>query len=202
MSGQKLPVWGTFFENLVNVPGQTGPNYNTGVVTQPTATEVSIARFKLSGAAIVVSGGVATVTLASHLNTILGQQVTFSGCTGAGAVLNGQTFTITSITSSSVYSFPTSTPDNAGVTGTIVQEPVFTLPAGQGIIRCDANVVVEYNSDNNFNSQSGQAVTAPTWKVLYTGNATPVVGPWISDGWAVRIRCSGTTATSYFNVIN
>lgn len=197
MSTQKLGVLGLFFQNLVPVPGQTGPNYSTGVVTQPTANEVSITRFLLSGAAIVLDGTNATVTLASHLNTIVGQQVTFSGATGPGAQLNGQTWTISAIASSSVYSFPCSLPAGTA-TGTIVQEPVFTLPPGWSIVRTGANAVVEYNSDNGFNALSG-AQTAPAWKVLL---AVSVVGLAPSDGYAVRIRCNGTTATTYFSPIN
>lgn len=200
MSLQKLPVFGSLFQNLVPVAGQVGVGALTPfTVVQPAATEVTISRFLLSGAAIVITGGVATVTLASHLNTILGQQVTFSGCTGAGAVLNNQTFTITNIASTSVYSFPTTAPDNAGVTGTIVQEPVFTLPPGISIVNLGANALVEYNSDNLYNNIAGQPVTAPVWKVLYTFSLKGLV---VSDGWGVRMRCSGTTANSFYSPVN
>jgi hypothetical protein len=198
MSMQKLPVIGTFFKNQVPVPGQTGVNALTGATVAPAATEVTISRFLLSGAAIVLDGTTATVTLASHLNTIVGQQVTFSGATGVTA-LNGQTWTISQIVSASVYRFPCTL--TGTVTGTIVQEPVFTLPQGHIIVRMAANANVEYNSDNGYISPSGSA-TAPTWKIQVVGNATPVVALVVSDGFATRIRCMGTTASSFFNVVN
>ena len=198
MGMQKLPVIGTFFQNQVAVAGQTGANYSTGAITNPAACEVSISRFKLSGAAITLDGTTATVTLASHLHTINGGFVTFSGATGVTAV-NNQTWGPITITSSGVYTFPCSL--SGTVTGTIVQEPVFTLPQGFNFVRADANIVVEYNSDNGYVSTSGSA-TSPTWKVLITGNATPVIGVVPSDGFSARIRCSGTTATSYFNNVN
>ena len=199
MSMQKLPVIGTFFKNQVPVAGQTGTNALTGAVTAPAACEVTISRFALAGPSIASDGTTATVTLASHLNTIVGQQVTFSGITGALAQLNGQTFTISQITSSGVYKFPCSIAGTSA--GSPVQEPVFTLPQGFGIVRANANLNVEYCSDNTYTTVNGVA-TAPTWKILYAGNATPVVGVWISDGFSVRLRCNGSTASSYFNVVN
>jgi hypothetical protein len=201
MGMQKLPVIGTFFQNQIAVAGQTGTNALTGAVVAPAACEVTISRFKLatSAGAIVSDGVNATVTLASHLNTIVGQQVTFSGITGALAQLNNQTFTIGSIPTNGTYTFPCSIVGTSG--GSPIQEPVFTLPQGFNFVRCDANTVVEYNSDNTYNTASGSA-TAPTWKVLITGNATPVINVVPSDGFSVRLRCSGITASSFFNNVN
>jgi hypothetical protein len=214
MGMQKLPVLGTFIANQVPVPGQTGPNYSTGVITDPAANRVTISRFKLTVAtSIVVTTGIAVVTCANHLNTKIGQQVTFSGGTGAaGLLLNNQTWTISSITSSSVYSFPCNLPDGS-ITGTIVQEPVFTLPAGFILCTMDANANVEMCVDNTYNSPTGYSVAGVataqvitpaglvSWQILITGNSTPVVGLVVSDGFATRIRCMGTTASSYFSVV-
>lgn len=195
MTMMKLPVQGTMFANQINVPGQTGVNALTGATVNPSANEVSISRFLLSGAAIVLDGVNATVTLAAHLNIIVGQQVTFSGATGVTAI-NNQTWTIGSITSSSVYTFPCSL--TGTVTGTIVQEPVFTLPQGFTFMRSAANAIVEYNSDNLYLNANGSA-TAPTWRTILAASANAVVP---SDGFSVRLRCSGTTATTTYNVVN
>ena len=197
MSMQKLPVQGTMFANQINVPGQTGVNALTGATVLPSANEVSIIRFLLSGAAIVLDGVNATVTLAAHLNTIVGQQVTFSGATGPGAQLNNQTWTIGSITSTSVYTFPCSLAAGTA-TGTIVQEPVFTLPQGFVFVKTLANAIVEYNSDNLYVNANGSA-TAPTWKTILAATGNAVIP---SDGFSVRLRCSGTTATTVYSVVN
>lgn len=202
MSTQKIPVFGTFWESQPFVAGLVGYDALTPFAYHaPVGPEVTISRFKLALSAatnIVVVAGVATVTNAAHLNTIVGQQVTFSGITGALAAMNGQTYTITKITSTSVYSFACAVPDGTSG-GAPVQEPVFTLPAGRNIVRADANIVVEYNSDNLYNSIAGQPTTAPVWKTYLVGNATPVIGGIFSDGWVARIRCSGTTANSFFS---
>lgn len=156
------------------------------------ATEVAITRFLLSGAAIALDGAIATVTLAAHLNTAVGQQVTFSGVTGVTG-LNNQTWTISEITSTSVYKFPcllTGSP-----AGTIVQEPVFTLPAGFNFLTLGANALCDYNPDNLYN-----AITASgeTWRTLIAASANGMV---YSDGYGVRMRCSGTTATSRYSQV-
>ena len=216
MGMQKLPFPGTFIQNQVPVAGITGTDALTPfTVRSAAANRVTISRFLLSGASIAVASGVATVTLASHLNTQVGQQVTFSGATGAtGLLLNNQTWTISSITSSSVYTFPCNIPDIASITGIIVQEPVFTLPQGFIQVTMDANANVEMNVDNSNESSTGHAVAGvptaqiitPTglvsWQKLVVGNATPVVSTVISDGFSTRIRCMGTTASSYFSVVN
>lgn len=195
MPMQKLPVIGTMFANQIVVPGQTGVNALTGATVNPSANEVSITRFLLSGAAIVLDGVNATVTLAAHLNTIVGQQVTFSGATGVTAI-NNQTWTIGSITSTSVYTFPCSL--TGVVTGTIVQEPVFTLPQGFIFVRTLANAIVEYNPDNLYVNPNGSA-TAPTWRTILAATSNAVIP---SDGYAVRLRCNGTTATTQYSVVN
>src|SRR5712675_1842005 len=121
-------------------------------------TEVTVSRFLLSGAAITLDGTLATVTLASHLFTAAGQQVTFSGATGVTGI-NNQTWTINQVVSSSVYTFPCKL--TGTVTGTIVQEPVFTLPAGINFVRTGANAIVEYNPDNNYNAVDA---SGETWR--------------------------------------
>jgi hypothetical protein len=212
MTMQKLPYLGSFIQSQVPVAGITGTDALTPfTVRSASANKVAISRFKLSGAAIAIASGVATVTLTAHLNTQVGQQVTFSGCTGASIGLNDQTWTITSITSTSVYTFNCNLADNASVSGTIVQEPVFTLPQGFTYVSMDANANIEVCIDNTYNSPTGYAVAGvatamPTtlaggWIILITGNATPVRGLVAGDGFAARMRCMGTTATSYFSPV-
>jgi len=195
MSLQKLPVIGTCFVNQPVIPGVSGTNALTGAVTNPPTNEISITRFLLSGASISLDGTTATVTLASHLNTFVGQQVTFSGVTGVTA-LNNQTWTINAITSTSVYTFPCTLTGSPG--GTIVQEPVFTLPQGFHIVRLAANAIIEYNPDNLYLNVNGSA-SAPTWRTLFAASSNGFVG---SDGFSVRMRCNGTTATTTWSIFN
>ena len=217
MGLQKIPVQGTFIQGQVPVPGQTGANYSTGAVTLPAANRVTISRFR-SGTvdSISVASGIATVTInAGHLHTKIGQQVTFSGGTGAGSglLLINQTWTISAITSATVYAFPCNIPDIAAITGTVIQEPVFTLPYGWSQVSMDANANVEMCVDNTNESPTGHAVLGvatvqvagttglSSWQIMYTGNATPVRGFIFSDGFSTRIRCMGTTASSYFSLV-
>lgn len=195
MGLQKLPVIGTAFQNQPAIPGLSGVNALTGATVAPPTNEISITRFLLSGATITLDGTNATVTLASHLNTIVGQQVTFSGATGVTAI-NNQTWTIGSIPTSGTYTFPCTL--TGTVTGTIVQEPVFTLPQGFHMIRLAANAIIEYNPDNLYVNAAGSA-TAPTWRTLNAASTNAFVG---SDGFAVRMRCSGTTATTTWSIFN
>jgi hypothetical protein len=155
-------------------------------------TEVTVSRFLLSGAAITLDGTTATVTLASHLFTLPGQQVTFSGATGVTGI-NNQTWTINAVTSTSVYTFPCTL--TGTVTGTIVQEPVFTLPTGTAFIVTGANAKVEYNPDNLFANVNS---SGETWRQILAVSANGVVP---SDGNAVRLRCSGTTASTTYSIV-
>jgi hypothetical protein len=193
MAINKLPVLGTFFANQVALAGLAGTTY-TGTVVAPAAQEVTISRFALSGATIVLDGVNATVTLASHLNTIVGQQVTFSGATGVTAI-NNQTWTIGSIVSANSYTFPCTLVGT--VTGTIVQEPVFSVPAGFSFMRLGANAIVEYCPDNSYNASTGN-VAGQTWRTLLAASTNGAVP---SDGFAVRMRCSGTTASSTLSLV-
>lgn len=193
MAINKLPVLGTFFANQVALPGLAGTTY-TGTVVAPAAQEVTVSRFALSGATITLDGTNATVTLASHLNTIVGQQVTFSGVTGVTA-LNNQTWTIGSIVNANTYTFPCTLVGTPA--GTIVQEPVFSVPAGFSFIRLGANAVVEYCPDNSYNATTGNAA-GQTWRTLLAASSTGAVP---SDGFAVRMRCNGTTASSTLSLV-
>jgi len=154
--------------------------------------EVSKTRFLLSGATIAISGGVATVTLASHLMSV-GDQVTFSGVTGATG-LNNQTWTVATVPTSGTYTINVGTVTGTPA-GTIVQEPVFTLPPGYIFAVLGANAVIEYNPDNLFNSVTA---SGETWRTIVAASSSNTV---YSDGNAVRMRCNGTTATSYYSVV-
>ena len=205
MGMQKLPVLGLFSATNVNVAGITGTDaLSPFTIRTPFANQVTISRFKLTVAtSAVILSGRCTVTCASHLMTQVGQQVTFSGATGPGLLLNNQTWTIDTITSSSVYSFPCNLADGTA-TGTVVQEPVFTLPQGFSYCIMNANGNVEFCPDNTYNSVTGYAVagvpTAPNWSILLTGGSA-VTGLVASDGFGARIRCMGTTASSYYTSI-
>jgi hypothetical protein len=153
-------------------------------------TETSMARFKLSGAAIAISGGVATVTLASHLMTT-GDYVTFSGITGVTA-MNNATWGPVTVTASNTYTFPTALTGSPA--GTIVQEPLIFMPGGDYLALLGANGQLEYNPDNTGYPGGGYLVTAAqVWRIFMAASAA---GFFSADGQAVRFRCNGTTATS------
>lgn len=163
-------------------------------------TEVSIALFKLSGASIAISAGVATVTLASHLLTT-GDIVTFSGVTGVTGLNNASWGPVT-VTSSGVYTFPTALTGTPA--GTIVQEKLYFPPAGQYFCVLGANGQVEYNPDNTYGANYGlstgvggsaNAGLDATWRILVAASAS---GDFVCDGYNVRFRENGTTATSFF----
>src|ERR1700690_3189141 len=158
-------------------------------------TEVTNALFNLSGAAISLSGTTATVTLAAPLLSA-GDYVTFSGTTSTTA-LNGAVWGPVAITSSSVYTFPCTVTGTAG--GTIVQEKLYFPAAGAWFAVTGANGAIEYNPDNKW----GQAYPTSgaggdTWRVLIAASAA---GTFYTDGFAVRFRENGTTATSYFSQV-
>ncbi len=166
-------------------------------------TEVTQAVFTLSGAAIAISGGIATVTLASHLLST-GALVTFSGVTGAGVTgLNNATWGPITVTSSSVYTFPTSLTGTAG--GTIIQNgPLYFPPAGQYFCTLGANGQLEYDPGNLYGLNVGLA-NGPggatnggldtTWRILIPASGS---GDFVSDGFNTRFRPNGTTANSFF----
>lgn len=166
-------------------------------------TELANALFKLSGASIALNGTIATVTLASHL-LATGDQTTFSGTTGVTA-LNNATWGPVTVTGSGTYTFPCSLTGSPG--GTIVQEKLFFFPAGQWIVNLGANGQVEYNPDNSYGANfgisggsGGQLNSGPdaTWRILIPAS-TP--GNFDTDGFAVRFRENGTTATSNFSQV-
>lgn len=159
-------------------------------------TEVSNALFKLSGASISLDGTTATVTLAAHLLTT-GDYVTFSGVTGITA-LNNATWGPVTVTASGTYTFPCTLTGSPG--GTIVQEKLYFVPAGQWDCHLGANGQLEYNPDNklgqNWPVPNGQD---PTWRVLIPASDS---GFFETDGYSHRFRENGTTATSYFSQVN
>lgn len=158
-------------------------------------TEIAMTRFKLSGAAIAIANGIATVTLATHLMTT-GDYVTFSGVTGTGVTpLNNATWGPVTVTTSGIYTFPTLLTGTPA--GTIVQEPLI-FPVGDIFAINGANGQFEYNPDNAGYPGGGYLVTAAqVWRTILAASAT---GAFHSDGLAVRFRCNGTTATSNWSV--
>lgn len=157
------------------------------------ASEVSIALFKLSGAAIAVDGTTATVTLASHLLST-GDYVTYSGVTGVTG-LNNAVWGPVTVTSSGAYTFPctlTGTP-----AGTIVQEKLYFPPAGDYCATLAANGAVEYNPDNLWAADYPTSSNGgDTWRTLIAASGS---GYFTTDGRSLRFRENGTSATSYFS---
>ena len=156
-------------------------------------TEVSVATFLLSGAAISLDGTTATVTLASHLLST-GDYVTFSGCTTTTGNNNATWGPITK-TSSSVYTFPCTL--SGTVTGTIVQEKLYFPPAGDWTVVLGANGAIEYNPANTWGAvYPTSAAGGDVWRSLIAASGT---GTFTTDGISYRFRQNGTTATSYFS---
>lgn len=157
--------------------------------------EVSTAGFKLAVATgIVLDGTTATVTSASHLMAA-GNYVTFSGCTGVTGV-NNATWGPVNITSSSVYTFPCSL--SGSVTGSPVQEKLYFMPAGVWDCILGANGQLEYCPNNQWgkNYPGSSSGSDSTWRVLIAASAG---GRFETDGYSIRFRENGTTATSYFS---
>lgn len=181
--------------------------------------EVSNALFKLSGASIAIANGIATVTLTNHL-LATGDLTTFSGVTGAGVTgLNAATWGPVTVTGANTYTFPTSLAGTPG--GTIVQEKLYFPVAGQWFCVLAANGQLEYNPDNtlgaawnqllanftatanatNMNTPGGPGTAAgpdTTWRILIPASGA---GDFNTDGFSVRFRENGTTATSVFSQI-
>lgn len=158
------------------------------------ATEVADAVYKTSVTSITISGGVATVTATAH-GLSVGSWTSFSGVTGTGVTgLNGDCWQVLTVPTANTYTFATSLSGTPG--GTIIQEPLTILAAGTWVYVLGANGLMEYNPDNKF-GQSGNG-SAGTWRTLTAASATGVV---TTDGFAVRFRHNGTTATSYLSQV-
>lgn len=159
-------------------------------------TEVSNALFKLAVATgIVLDGTTATVTSASHL-MVAGDYVTFSGATGVTGI-NNATWGPVTVTSSSVYTFPCTL--TGTVTGSPVQEKLYFPPAGNWMCNLAANGAVEYATNNTWlQAYPTSGAGGDTWRTLTAASGT---GSFTSDGYSIRFRENGTTATSYFSKI-
>lgn len=172
--------------------------------------EVSNALFKLAVAtSIVLNGTIATVTSASHL-MVTGDYVTYSGATGVTAI-NNVTWGPVTVVSSSVYTFPCTL--TGSVTGSPVQEKLYFPPPGNWYCTLGANGALEYNPASTLlvSGLSGNTSlgTDSTWRSLIAASGA---GCFTSDGQvltgttnyigSVRFRENGTTATSYFSLVN
>lgn len=161
--------------------------------------EISNALFKLSGASISIAAGVATVTLAAHL-LATGDQVTFSGVTGTGSTaLNDSTWGPVTVLTSSTYTFPVpAAVVSTSIGGTIVQEKLYFPPAGDWFATLGANGVLEYDSGNLYGINGNNSGLDITWRVAVAASSS---GNFSTDGYAVRFRENGTTATSRFSLV-
>lgn len=174
--------------------------------------EITNSLFKLAVATgITLSGTVATVTSANHLLTT-GDYVTFSGATGVTAI-NNVTWGPVTVTSSSVYTFPCTL--TGSVTGSPVQEKLFFPQAGAWFCTIGANGQLEYNPGSTLlvSGLSGNTSlgTDTTWRLLIPATDD---GTFWSDGQlligvnptayigSVRFRQNGTTASSFFSLVN
>lgn len=176
-------------------------------------TEVPISTFKLGNAAIVVDAvnNIATVTLTAHLLAV-GDYVTFSGA-ATNTSFNNNTFKVVSVTSANVYVVNISAVVAAlgSPTGAaIIQERLSFLggvnpgsgantnsAAGFWFYQLGANGVLEYNPDNNFGA-NGPGYGSETWRTLAAASTN---GLFWTDGYNVRFRQNGTTATSNFSQV-
>lgn len=156
-------------------------------------TEIAYATFKTSVTSITLSGSLATVSATGHGLTV-GSYTTFSGVTGVTA-LNGTIWVVASVTDANTYTFATTLTGTPA--GTIIQEPVVLPGPGQWYCTLGANCLVEYNPDNT-GIPSTTGGTSSTWRTHIAASAN---GMFVTDGSGIRIRFSGTTATSNFSRI-
>ena len=161
------------------------------------ATEITRTTFLLSGASISLSGTKATVTLASHL-LVTGDYVTFSGTTSTTG-LNTATWGPITKTASGTYTFPCTITGSPG--GTIVQEKLYFFAAGVWTCLVGANGAIEYCPNNNWGKAAPNGDgTDTTWRTLVAAS-TAYGRSFSTDGYSVRFRDNGTTATSYFSKV-
>lgn len=178
-------------------------------------TEISNALFKLAVATgIVLDGTNATVTSASHLIST-GDYVTFSGATGVTAI-NNVTWGPCVKTNANVYTFPCAL--TGSVTGSPVQEKLYFPEAGSWYCTLGANGQLEYNPGSTLltSGLSGNTSlgTDTTWRILiaasgsgcFTSDGQPIISTGTTTSTAclgsIRFRENGTTATSYFSLVN
>ncbi len=156
-------------------------------------TEVTNALFLLSGATITLDGTKATVSLASHLLSS-GDYTTFSGVTGVTALNDSTWGPITKVNANS-YTFPCTLTGSPA--GTIVQEKLYFFPAGDWNVNLGANGAVEYNPNNGWlTAYPTSTAGGDTWRTLIAASGS---GAFTTDGYSIRFRENGTTATSYFS---
>lgn len=177
-------------------------------------TEISNALFKLavsSSITLNATTGVATVASTAHLLST-GDYVTFSGATGVTAINNVTWGPVTKVDANS-YTFPCSL--SGSVTGSPVQEKLYFPPPGNWFCTLGANGQLEYNPASTLlvSGLTGGVTslgTDTTWRILIAASAG---GMFTSDGQfafgsstaylgSVRFRENGTTATSYFSLVN
>lgn len=174
--------------------------------------EITNSLFKLAVATgIVLNGTIATVTSASHLLST-GDYVTFSGATGVTAI-NNVTWGPVTVTATNTYTFPCTL--TGTVTGSPVQEKLFFPQAGSWVCSLGANGQMEYNPASTLlvSGLSGNTSlgTDATWRVLipatddgtFDSDCQPLIGldstQYIGS---VRFRENGTTASSFFSLVN
>lgn len=177
--------------------------------------EISNALFKLAvSSSITLDGTKATVSSTAHLLST-GDYVTFSGATGVTAI-NNATWGPVTVTDANTYTFPCTL--TGSVTGSPVQEKLYFPPAGTWYCTLGANGQLEYNPASTLlvSGLSGNTSlgTDTTWRILIAASSQ---GMFNSDGQyiisngttvstaclgSVRFRENGTTATSYFSMVN
>lgn len=193
MSIQKIPVAGLTYTTeqstaLVPVTGSGTPSPN--------------------------SSNILTYTTTGAHGLVAGQAVTFTGATPSG--YNTTTFVVLSVPSTTTFTIQT-TLGQITVAGSVV--PVFFLPAGMYNIVTGANAVVQYNPDNTGYVDAGriaastnistpptatipaptpQSATGATWRTLIAASSN---GMFWTDGYGVRLICSGTAATTYYSLV-
>lgn len=174
---------------MANANGLGMPGYCFG-------TELSTAVYKTTATSITIASGIATVVCTAHGRAV-GDLVTFSGITGTGVTgLNSGVWQVIAVTDANTYTFATAYAGSVG--GTIIQEPLIFPAPGTYAIVAGANAVVEYNSDNAYTTPAvmAAATTTPNWRTLCAASASD---SFKTDGVSVRIRCNGTSATTYYS---
>lgn len=159
-------------------------------------TEQSTALVPISAASSAASGNIITVTATAH-GLSVGQVVTFTGATPTTYLVTA--FTILSVPTADTFTIFSTLGAITFSTGTVV--PLFYPASGTWFFSMGANALVEYNPTNDGypnGPDDNPTRTGATWRTIIAASAADIVP---CDGFGVRIKCSGTAATSRYSQV-
>lgn len=180
-------------------------------------TEVSTALIPVtgSGTPTPTANGILTYTTTGAHGLVAGQAVTFTGVTPT--LYNNTTFVVISVPSTTTFTIQTTGTVQLSVIGSMI--PVFFPKAGFYYSLTGANALWQYNPDNTGYVDAGDilsstnvatpptaAIPAPTpqsalsatWRTALAVSSSGLI--W-TDGYGVRLLCSGNAGTTVYSQV-